>query len=60
MGIKDSTWLDKHWVLHVSDESPNSTETSITLHVNSVELKQKLKTNKKSNTFTICSNKRSV
>ena len=34
-GIKDGTCWEKHWVLHVSDESLNSTpEIIITLYVN--------------------------
>ena len=43
MGINEGTYYDVHWVLHVSDESLNSTpETSITLHVNELEFKLKL------------------
>ena len=39
MEIKEGTW-DEHWLLHISDESLNSTpETNITLHVNELEFK---------------------
>jgi len=35
MDIKEGTCCDESWVLHVSDESLNSTpETNITLYVN--------------------------
>ena len=35
MGIKEGTCWDEHWVLHVSDESLNSTpEIIIALYVN--------------------------
>ena len=35
MGTKEGTCWDEHWVLHVSDESLNSTpETNIALYVN--------------------------
>ena len=35
MGIKKGICCDEHWVLHVSDESLNSTpDTNITLYVN--------------------------
>ena len=43
MGIQEGSCWDEHWVLHVSDESLNSTpETSITLHVNELEFKLNL------------------
>ena len=35
MGIKEGACWDEHWVLHVSDASPNSVpENIITLYVN--------------------------
>ena len=35
LSIKEGTCWDEHWVLSVSDESPNSTpETTIILYVN--------------------------
>ena len=35
MGINEGTCYDKHWVLHVNDESLTSTpETNIALYVN--------------------------
>ena len=35
MGITEDTSYDEHWVLHVSEESLNSTpETNIILYVN--------------------------
>ena len=35
MVIKEGTYCDEHWVLHISDELLNSTpETKITLYVN--------------------------
>ena len=40
MGIKESPGCDEHWVLHISDESLNSTpEIKITLYVNQLEFK---------------------
>ena len=36
--IKEGTCWDEHWVLHVSDESLNSTpETNVILYVNQLE-----------------------
>lgn len=34
IGMREGTCSDEHWVLYVSDESLNSTETSIKLSVN--------------------------
>ena len=35
IGIKECSCCDEHWVLHVNDESQNSTpETNITLYAN--------------------------
>ena len=31
IGIKEGTCGDEHWVLHVSDESPNSTPEANTI-----------------------------
>ena len=40
MAITENTSCDEHWVLHVSNESLNSTpETNITLYVNQLEFK---------------------
>ena len=34
MGIKEGASCDEHWVLYVSDKSPNCTsETNVTLYV---------------------------